>query len=237
MSRSFQIVEDKLRETEFFLNKFCKSTYLSYETRFYFSAFVSAARSVTLAMQASLGGYAEFDVWYKQIQATLRADELAPLFVGIRNNVIHIGENPIDVVPIEHITEFMFKAFSGQSPRHLLVLPDILDKNSTTIVDASEISKRYFVSLVEVVFECYEKFKILVDAKWHYTREGFAQRGLTLEDALVELGFPPNWFRPVKNGSINEEDGWKALREKETGCLINDIFYRHLDKTIRSPDE
>ena len=147
MPRSFGIVEDKLREAEFFLNKFCDSPHLGFETNFYFSAFVSAARSVTFAMQASLGGHAKFDKWYEEKRLLLKADELAPLFVEIRNDVLHAGASLVDKVPVEHLREYLSRAFSGNIPTHSLILPDCQDKNSTVLVDASEVSTRYFLSL------------------------------------------------------------------------------------------
>lgn len=69
MAHSFGIVEDKLREAEFFLGHLRRSSHLSFDGRCFFSAFVSAARSVTLAMQASLKGVGDFDQWY-EVDAT-----------------------------------------------------------------------------------------------------------------------------------------------------------------------
>jgi hypothetical protein len=233
MARSFGIVEDKLREAEFFLSAFEAAPYLSYEGRFYFSAFVSAARSVTFAMQASLGGHSGFDDWYSQKQELLRADDLAPLFVRFRNDALKQGTNPIDVVPPEHLKDFFVRSLTGERPKHLLFLPDLQDRNKSFLVDAVKTSTRYFVSLVELVFECYETFKRQVDGKWHYTRESFGARGLSLNDALVELGFPPDWL----GREPDEEKAWPVLRRNQPGCLINDIFHRHLGKTIDSPDD
>ncbi len=233
MARSFGIVEDKLREAEFFLSKFDEAAYLSSEGHFYFSAFVSAARSVTLAMQASLSGHAEFDDWYEQKRQLLRADALAPLFVEIRNDVLHVGTSPVDVVPPEHLKDFFFRSLSGIRPRHLLILPDIERKERTLLVDAVETATSYFVSLVSLVHECYEKFKRLVDGKWHFTTESFADRGLGIDDALVELGFPKGWL----DTKPDELLAWPILRRDQPGCLINDIFDRHLGKIIASPDD
>ena len=96
MARSFGIVEEKLREADFFLNQLCRSSNLSFEARCFFSAFVSAARSVTLTMQASLKGVRDFDQWYEEIRSKLKTDRLAPHFVEIRNDIVHIGINPLN---------------------------------------------------------------------------------------------------------------------------------------------
>lgn len=232
MARSFGIVEDKLREAEFFLSKFARSPYLSHEGHFYFSAFVSAARSVTLAMQASLAGHDEFEKWYHSKREFLRADERAPLFTEIRNEVLHVGTNPVDIVPPEHLRAFFSRSLIGKRPKHVLVLPGSQKRDPTLLVDAVDTATRYFVCLVQVAFECYEKFKTLVDGQWYFTKESFRARGMDLSDALVELGFPETWL----GEEPDEDTAWQILRKNQAGCLVNDIFYRHLGVTIASPD-
>jgi len=68
MTSSFGVVENKLREAEFFLDQLRDASRLSFEADCYFSAFVSAARSVTFAMQASLKGVPGFRDWYGSAQ-------------------------------------------------------------------------------------------------------------------------------------------------------------------------
>src|SRR4051794_32192708 len=98
MSSSFGVVEDKLREADFFLSQLRNSPLIGFEANCFFSAFVSAARSVTFAMQASLTGVPGFKEWYQGQQTRLKTDRLAPLFVEIRNEVIHTGVNPLNCV-------------------------------------------------------------------------------------------------------------------------------------------
>ncbi|MGA2207716.1 MAG: hypothetical protein ABSG10_13395, partial [Terracidiphilus sp.] len=62
MSQSFGIVEEKLREAEFFLDALHAAPRSSFEARCLFSAFVSAARSVTLALQATMKDIDGFSV-------------------------------------------------------------------------------------------------------------------------------------------------------------------------------
>ena len=59
MSRSFGLVDDKLAEAAFFFERL-ESTQNMFEARCYLSAFASASRSVTFAMQASLVGVEGF---------------------------------------------------------------------------------------------------------------------------------------------------------------------------------
>jgi hypothetical protein len=57
--------------------------------------------------------------------------------------------------------------------------------------------------------------------------------GRTFEDAVVELGFPPEWASCVPM----EFGAWKALRLQQPPCQINDIFRKYLDRTIPDPDD
>lgn len=94
MANSFQVVEEKLQETELFLDLLKSSNPRSFENRCYFSAFVSAARSVTFTLQFSMHGVSGFKDWYSGVQESLRADALAPHFVGIRNEIQKKGSEP-----------------------------------------------------------------------------------------------------------------------------------------------
>lgn len=84
MPRSFGIVEEKMYESDFFLEKIAESEDMS-EANYYFSAFISAARSVTFALQASLSGIAGFEEWYLEKQKILRENQLARFFTDARN--------------------------------------------------------------------------------------------------------------------------------------------------------
>jgi hypothetical protein len=44
--------------------------------------------------------------------------------------------------------------------------------------------------LLTIVFDCYEDFRFKINAQWYFTEENFSSRGLTVEDAEEELGFP-----------------------------------------------
>jgi hypothetical protein len=232
MARSFGIVEEKLREAEFFLHKFLETRSHSPEGKYYFSAFVSAARSITLAMQASLNGVDGFEEWYEKARLDLKADPLAPHFLEIRNDVVHTGDNPLNRVPLEHLREHMSRQFREKNRQHIIVMPSELD-GETTLVDAGKASKDYFVSLIKVIFDCYQKFKSVVDARWYFTQENFISNGKKIQDALVEMGFPPTWLP----SDMDETDAWRVIRSQQHPCLINDLFIKYLGSRIPDPDE
>jgi hypothetical protein len=73
--RSFGIVESKLFESDFFLEKL--ETASLPEAEYYLSAFLSATRAVTFALQASLDDHPRFRSWYSHEQECLQKDETA----------------------------------------------------------------------------------------------------------------------------------------------------------------
>ena|SRR5215207_5807717 len=77
MPRSFGLVDDKVLEADFFLNQLAAAGLNFFAARCYFSAFVSSARTVTFALQASMTGIDGFDTWYAAQQSALRMNVLA----------------------------------------------------------------------------------------------------------------------------------------------------------------
>lgn len=232
MAQSFGLVEDKLHEAEFFLERLRTSSRLSFDAQCYFSAFVSAARSVTLALQASMSGVPSFEQWYQGAQAKLKSDPLVPFFKEIRNDVVHKGLNPLDRVTLDHLREDLLEQKQQKTRSHVLVLPDLQSKDSTVLADAVEASTLYFASLVQVIFDCYDRFKCVVDPQWYFTKDNFSASGKSFEDAVVELGFPPAWASCAPAG----EGRWRALRSLQPACLINDLFQKYLCREIVGPD-
>lgn len=232
MASSFGVVEDKLREADFFLSKLRQSEHLSFEADCYFSAFVTAARSVTDAMRASLKGVPGFKDWFDEALKRLKTDPLAPFFVEIRNEVVHDGINPLNRVSLEHLREDLSRQLQ-RDRGHVLVLPDAARRDATVLVNAVDACRQFFASVVGVVHECYSAFKTVVDARWYFTEANFSSMGRTLEDAIAELGFLPTWATcaPVGSGA------WRALRSQQPPCLINDLFEEYLGKRIPDPDE
>src|SRR5262245_58858219 len=93
--RSFGLVDDKLEEADFFLNELIAAKGNFYRARHLFSAFVSAARSVTFALQGSLSDAPGFAEWYKVRQTELRKNPLARFFHECRTDAQHLGMNPV----------------------------------------------------------------------------------------------------------------------------------------------
>ncbi len=236
MSRSFGLVEEKLREAKFFLDLFRNSGCPSFESRCYFSAFTSAARSVTFSLQSSLYGIEGFESWYESNRRPLKDDPLATFFVDVRNKIQKTGENPLDQVPLDNLSDALrdslWRSSRGERQRHIVAIPDLDATRAGILVDAVRASEDYFRSLVGLVFKCYETFLCVVDPRWYFTEKHFAEIGKTFIDALAELGFPEAWGACMPDGC----DGWRVLRSQQELCPLNDLFQEYLARQILDPD-
>lgn len=234
VSKSFLAVEEKLLEAAFFLERLKECSSLKYEGRHYFSAFVSAARSVTWTMQANLNEVPGFSAWYSSVQSTLRHDVLAKLFVDIRNVLQKQGRNPFGQVSIEHLSDSLKRQFAGdRSP--FIITPDPVAPNRTVLSSAHTVSEQYFMTLVNITWDCCNCFRPFVDSRWYFTSEHFRSQDRTIVDALAELGFPPEWAEAIPDG--DEEGAWRVIRSREPACGLNDLFQRYLGKELIGPDD
>jgi hypothetical protein len=146
MSYSFDIVDQKISETEFFLRKMVESGYNWFEFSCYLTAFLSTSRSITLALQR-FKFVSGFDEWYKPHQLVLKADPLAKFILEIRNDNVHGGPNP--VVGASFYNGKSEYRFDG---REKLAYGDI-----TTCC------RVYFVKLLEIVYDCYVVLGVHID--------------------------------------------------------------------------
>lgn len=224
MARSFGLVDYKVQEAEFFLletHRYGKK--INYHAvQFCVSAFVSAARSVTFAMQASLKGQPEFEAWYAPRQESLRKNPLSRFFHEFRTVTQHIGENLVSGG--SHSNHGTFYYFAP--------CPDLPNVPELDVITACD---TYFKSVLELVYECYGHLKYVVNGKWYFTEENFNRLGKSLEDAEEELGFPRGWTDIGKPGIAPHR--WHLLRRNADGCNIQSQFDAWLGKTLPSPPE
>lgn len=103
MSKTFGLVDEKLAEADFFLEKLAESGLNFFEVRCYFSAFVSSARSVTFALQFVMSDVAGFEEWYSGKQQNLKDDLNAKFFHTARNESQHTGINPVSGGSLKHL--------------------------------------------------------------------------------------------------------------------------------------
>jgi hypothetical protein len=222
MARSFGLVDYKVQEADFFLmqlraqSKSCNFGAIQFTT----SAFVSAARSITFAMQGSLKGNAPFDNWYAQKQAEMRGDALAKFFHDFRTVTQHLGVNVVGAGTLRN----------GVSKAYFVACPDLQMVPELDVLDACE---TYFRSVLSLVFECYEVMGPTIHGQWYFTEKHFASRGLHVEDAEEELGLPRGWTDIRRPDLVAYR--WELLRRQADGCLIEDTFLRWLGKALPKP--
>lgn len=224
MARSFGLVDYKVQEAEFFLEEVHRrhSKKNFKEVQFGVSAFVSAARSVTFAMQASLKGEPEFDAWYSPRQEALRQDALSRFFHDFRTVTQHIGENVVSGgYQSNKGTLYYFVPCKD--------LPTVPDLDVITACDT------YFKSVLELVFDCYVHLRNVVDGQWYFTAENFERLGKTIEDAEEELGMPRGWTDIGEPGI--EAHRWHLLRRNADGCNIQHQFHTWLGKELDRPPQ
>lgn len=222
VTRSFGLVDYKIQEAEFFLLEVHRHGRMIEHgaVQFCVSAFVSAARSVTFAMQASLKGHFEFDAWYAPRQEALRKDPLSRFFHEFRTVTQHIGENLVSGGSHSKAGTFYYFAPCRD-------LPSVPDLDVITACDM------YFKSVLDLVYECYVHLRTVVDGQWYFTEENFKRMGKKIEDAEEELGMPRGWT------DIKQPDTalhrWQLLRQNADGCNIQPQFQKWLGKQLERP--
>lgn len=222
MTRSFGLVDYKIQEAEYFLLELRKrGKIINFSAvQFCASAFVSAARSVTFAMQASLKGQPRFEPWYEARQGLLREDRLAKFFHNFRTVTQHIGANVVG------------GGSSGPDGTYYYFTPchDLPEVPDQDVVSACE---DYFKGVLRLVYDCYIELGSIVDGQQYFTKENFEALGKTIEDAEEELGFPRGW---TDIGKPNIEPyRWELVRRQADGCLIEHQFKHWLQVSLPRP--
>lgn len=226
MPRSFQIVEYKIAEAEFFLSKFisCTKGKIRFsEANFYFSAFLTSARSTTFALQAVIAEIQELAVWYQQQQEILKQNEEARFFVEARNLSEKVGYYPIK-------GGSSYKDEKGIL--NILLYFDIYNSENLKFVpkeDVATVSVRFFKILISLIGDAYKKFGYLIDPEKYYTIENMNRLNKSVEDFEEEIGFPRGWT--LVDG-FSDEDRMIAIRNNERTESIDWVFLKYF-KTNR----
>jgi hypothetical protein len=224
MSRSFGLVDSKVMEAEYFLDRILAANLDFFGVQCDAVAFASSARSITFAMQASLAGNPEFDAWYAKKQQALRADPIARFFHEFRRISQHIGDNAV--------CGGTYGAYGASKARFLFgPLPDLPEVPEPDVAVACS---RYFKSTLGIVYDCYSEFRFVVDGQWHMTAEHWRSQGKTIEDAEVALGYPRGWTALYPG---DEAERWHLLRRDADGCNIQSQFERWLGKRHPHPED
>lgn len=187
----------------------------------YLSAYLSAARTTTLALQQfkELPG---FDAWYAPHQERLRLDPVAKFLLDARNAHLHGGPSPVSGGSFRGDEALYY--FSPRETADGQVRPDVVST-----------CRQHFVTLLGIVRDCYVRLGVYIDPQQHYTKEHFAGSGRTIEDAEVEVR---GWvMESLAEDGYNEDDRWHELRSHVGECQINHLFYSYLGRVTPQPLE
>lgn len=221
--RSFDLVDFKVAEADFFLRNLQNAGMNPLTAGFYFSAYSAAARSITFCLQAVLKDLPGFEAWYDRKQAELKQDPLAQFFVASRNMSQKIG-----VVPIQ--AGFSSENEKGEIKSAFYFNREHPDFKNLPDCEVGQACAQYLRTLIKIVYECYVEFGPEIDPHQHYTRESFDLLGLTIDDADEELMGVRGW---TYVDGWPEAYRWQALRNQLPGCRIDHLFMEYLN--LRRP--
>ncbi|WP_141456084.1 hypothetical protein [Pseudoxanthomonas sp. z9] len=212
---NWDAVDHKVAEAEFFLARLFKSS--AFEFNCYLSAYLSASRSVTFAIQRFLH-IPGFSDWYEQHRSNLKENSLAKTFLDLRNDHVHGGMYPVSGIRSdrERSVKFWKDTESGLE-----------------IDDLASMAREHFLCLLEIVYDAYVDFGKYIDPQQYYTHETFSSEGRGIDDAEVEVH---GWIcEHLINEEYSEEDRWRELRSNLDECQINYLFYSYLGKPTPLP--
>lgn len=220
-ARTFDLVDEKLAEADFFLGKLENNLMNFFESRCYFSAFVSAARSVTFALQAVMKSQVDgFEEWYELKQKELKQDPLARFFHDARTKAQHIGLNSVNAGRMARVDgKPMVKLYFQSSTLGASL------KNAPPY-DVITSCTRYLTTLVSLIHDCYEVFGAEIDPHRYLTEENFRKLNRTIEDAEEEVMGVRGW---TDVPGVPLEARWQMLRASVPGSEIGWIFEKYLN--------
>ena len=211
--RSFGVVEDKIKEADFFLCKLSNTKDFLYGANYYLSAFLSASRSITFALQASISKIDDFQKWYEEQQVKLKQNDLARYFLETRNLSQKVGYYPISSgLYAKGKVLYYFDHFLEDEIKSPIPKEDVMTACNL-----------YFVLLLEIIRDCFQKFGHIIDPVLYFVYN-ITEAGKSLEDIEEELGYPRGW-----TDSIPDEERIKILRQYfEKDVTIDYVFEKYL---------
>lgn len=236
--RSFGLVEEKIYEADFFLEKIIECIEPR-ECNYYFSAFLSASRSITFSLQACMNDVKGFKEWYQEKQEILKSSAMAKKFVEMRNITQKVGEHFI--TSGKYYTDefgnlrgkFYFQDESssyqiGENPRKVILERVLTGKFfEHQEEDVATQCNKNFIVLIEIIYECFQKFGSIIDPEKYFTLENLEYLGISIEEIEMTLGFPEGY---TKVEGITDADRIRLLRESEPSSKIDYIFMKYLNK-------
>lgn len=224
--RTFDHVDNKVSEADFFIEKMEALDFNWFAMRCYFSAFVSSSRSVTFAMQASMNGVDGFQEWYAKIQVELRENSIARFFHNCRTDDQKIGFNQI-VGGIARNGKMIYR-FGEPDPGRYEYIPES---------DVLTTCKIHMTTVCGVVDRAYSDFGLEIDPDQRFTPSGMAKLGLSLEDLEESLGFPRGYTDIEWAGEDKNLLRLEHLRKEIPGSGVKLLLSKYLGRELTYPTE
>lgn len=168
---------ERLLEAEYFLVRLADSYGLEFQTLL--NAFLSASRSVTFLLQASMARVPGFDEWYRARQQEMSADQAMRFFLLLRN--VSQKQGPVSYVGgSDSRGRMTYRFVDGQ----VGVPAEVKGR------DIAQCGSDQLVKLARLLLAYFEAFPFHACPGRAFTEEGMAALGYTLDDAAVSLGYP-----------------------------------------------
>lgn len=217
-SRGFHIVATKVGEADYFLEKLKEVQGHYDEFSYILSAFVSASRSITFALQSVMTKYPEFDEWYITHQEKLKANGLAKYFVSLRNYMQKVGQ-----VPVGHTG-----TIRNGKIEHFSFFIDIDDLKNAPNGEVINLAEDYFVEVLRVVESCYRDFWVYTDPRAIFTEDGLKLLGWVIEDIEEAVGLPRGYTDiPYDNKDKNLQRLRLLAREFQGDEMMEQYFMKY----------
>lgn len=160
-------ISAKLMESDFFLDRMRESVHSFDELGYYFSAFVSAARSVTFVLQYVASDLDGFDEWYAIVQQEMRANPLAKFMLEARNEHQKRGFNPTGrgrsvTNPDGSQTITRYFSYFGAIPPAEVPDTDVLTACTTHMAATCSIVERFFDRFESQIHRPEERIQLAV---------------------------------------------------------------------------
>jgi len=223
--RSFDLVDFKMMEADFFLKKLRQEAVDPTTVGFYFSAYTAAARSVTFCLQAVLNDLEGFKEWYEKRQIELSNNLVSKFFIEARNMAQKVGVVPINRGVSKGIMDgkLQMEFYFARGHPDFKSLPD---------TEVGFTCAEYLKCLLKIIYDCYVDFGVEIDPHQHYTKTNFARMGKTIDDADEELMGIRGWTFVE---GWPEGYRWQAHRDQLPGCRIDHLFYEYLGMEVPKP--
>jgi hypothetical protein len=192
MERPLDLIELKVAEADYFLNQMSQSGLDLFAFHCNLSAFLSAARSITLTLQAVMRHVPGFNGWYESARRPLEGDVLARFFVERRNVATKTGDLGVSGGSMRGGTKGL-DIRHYFDPQLLTSLPDEIRR-----LDVEAMAHQYMRLLIQLVSDW---------ERWFYDNSGPGAlptaANTSPEELEKALGLPVGWTDGV--GLSNEE--------------------------------